>query len=186
MPIKHSKTSAKADGGDSTLVQPTDWNANHQLPTAGEIVTAGYGISLTNATAGTCAVSLTTANTELSADITATISAYIGVCTVSLAAGTWWLDGHAQITCATNTTIAHAASIRDSDGSVYAAASEFRGAVANNQTSLHMSALVSPATTKNYWIAVTSSRATSIVRRAAQAVTATPAPATYLRGFRIA
>lgn len=29
MPIKHAKVSAKADGGDTTLVQPSDWNAEH-------------------------------------------------------------------------------------------------------------------------------------------------------------
>lgn len=29
MPIKHAKTSAKADGPDATLVQPSDWNAEH-------------------------------------------------------------------------------------------------------------------------------------------------------------
>lgn len=31
MPIKHSKTSAKSDGADATLVQPSDWNANHSV-----------------------------------------------------------------------------------------------------------------------------------------------------------
>jgi hypothetical protein len=29
MGIKHAKTSAKSDGSDSTLVQATDWNADH-------------------------------------------------------------------------------------------------------------------------------------------------------------
>jgi hypothetical protein len=32
MPIKHSKTSGKADGGDATLIQPSDWNNDHTLP----------------------------------------------------------------------------------------------------------------------------------------------------------
>jgi hypothetical protein len=31
MAIKHAFTSAKADGGDSTLVKPSDWNASHVL-----------------------------------------------------------------------------------------------------------------------------------------------------------
>lgn len=31
MAVKHSKTSAIADGGDTTLVQPSDWNANHTV-----------------------------------------------------------------------------------------------------------------------------------------------------------
>jgi len=29
--VKHSKTSAIPDAGDSTLVQPSDWNADHTL-----------------------------------------------------------------------------------------------------------------------------------------------------------
>lgn len=29
MPIKHAKVSAKADGADATLVQPSDWNGDH-------------------------------------------------------------------------------------------------------------------------------------------------------------
>ena len=31
MGIKHAFTSAKADGGDATLVQPSNWNANHTI-----------------------------------------------------------------------------------------------------------------------------------------------------------
>lgn len=31
MAIKHAKVSAKSDGPDATLVQPTDWNANHTI-----------------------------------------------------------------------------------------------------------------------------------------------------------
>ena len=33
MPIKHAFTSAKSDGADSTLVKPSDWNANHTIDT---------------------------------------------------------------------------------------------------------------------------------------------------------
>src|ERR1041385_321079 len=29
MPITHTFVSAKSDGGDATLVRPSDWNANH-------------------------------------------------------------------------------------------------------------------------------------------------------------
>lgn len=32
MPIKHAFTSGKADGGDATLVQPSNWNADHSIP----------------------------------------------------------------------------------------------------------------------------------------------------------
>ena len=31
MAIKHAFQSAKSDGGDSTLVRPSDWNANHAV-----------------------------------------------------------------------------------------------------------------------------------------------------------
>jgi hypothetical protein len=34
MAIKHPFTSAKADGGDTTLVQPSNWNANHTIDAA--------------------------------------------------------------------------------------------------------------------------------------------------------
>ena len=34
MPIKHAFTSAKSDGGDATLVRPSDWNAGHVTPYA--------------------------------------------------------------------------------------------------------------------------------------------------------
>lgn len=32
MPITHIKVSAKSDGADATLIQPSDWNAAHSLP----------------------------------------------------------------------------------------------------------------------------------------------------------
>lgn len=34
MPVKHAFTSAKADGGDATLIRPSDWNAGHLIPYA--------------------------------------------------------------------------------------------------------------------------------------------------------
>lgn len=62
--LKHAFTSAKADGGDSTLVQPSNWNAEHTLSlatarllgrtTAGtgaaEEISAGTGLSLSGGT----------------------------------------------------------------------------------------------------------------------------------------
>lgn len=38
--IAHAKVSAKTDGGDSTLVQPSDWNADHSI--TGDVAFAGY------------------------------------------------------------------------------------------------------------------------------------------------
>jgi hypothetical protein len=37
MAVIHAKVSGKADGGDATLVQPTDWNASHSI---GDIIPA--------------------------------------------------------------------------------------------------------------------------------------------------
>lgn len=33
MPVTHTFVSGKADGGDSTLVQPSNWNASHSIDT---------------------------------------------------------------------------------------------------------------------------------------------------------
>lgn len=46
--VTHSKVSAKVDGADASLVQPSDWNANHVL--AGGHLGRGYiaGLGLTN------------------------------------------------------------------------------------------------------------------------------------------
>jgi hypothetical protein len=45
--LKHAKVSGKSDGGDATKVQPSDWNAEHQIQLAtGNVIgrtTAGTG-----------------------------------------------------------------------------------------------------------------------------------------------
>lgn len=41
MAIKHTFTSTKSDGGDSTLVRPTDWNADHTGESAGVVPVGG-------------------------------------------------------------------------------------------------------------------------------------------------
>lgn len=40
MPLRHAKVSTKPDGPDNTLVQPSDWNADHVIPgqTAGDLI----------------------------------------------------------------------------------------------------------------------------------------------------
>lgn len=53
MPIKHAFTSPKSDGGDATLVRPTDWNADHD-------VTAVWVAVYHNTTQGSVANSTTT------------------------------------------------------------------------------------------------------------------------------
>jgi microcystin-dependent protein len=41
MEVKHHFVSAKADGGDSTLVKPSDWNADHDITTVADTVILG-------------------------------------------------------------------------------------------------------------------------------------------------
>lgn len=41
MSLKHAKTSAKADGADATLVQPSDWNEDHVIDSSGFDIPAG-------------------------------------------------------------------------------------------------------------------------------------------------
>ena len=48
--VKHSKTSAIPDAGDTTLVQPSDWNADHTL--TGTVPVANGGTGATTATDG--------------------------------------------------------------------------------------------------------------------------------------
>jgi methionyl-tRNA formyltransferase len=43
MPVKHAFTSAKSDGGDATLVRPSDWNAGHVTPYAAGTFTVATG-----------------------------------------------------------------------------------------------------------------------------------------------
>lgn len=40
MALKHAKTSVKADGGDVTMVQPSDWNADHEVDGDGVLMVA--------------------------------------------------------------------------------------------------------------------------------------------------
>lgn len=66
MSITHAFTSAVTDGVDDTVVQPSDWNADHVISDL-----------------------FTTTTTSVSVDITVSTSVYTDVLTVSLVAGTW-------------------------------------------------------------------------------------------------
>lgn len=57
--LKHAFTSVVADGGDTSLVQPSNWNAEHTL-------TLGTGKLLGRSTAGTGAAEEITPGTGLS------------------------------------------------------------------------------------------------------------------------
>lgn len=59
--LKHTFVSAKTDGGDSTLVQPSNWNAEHSI-------TMASGKLLGRYSASTGAVEEITISTGLSLD----------------------------------------------------------------------------------------------------------------------
>ena len=46
--VKHSKTSAIPDAGDTSLVQPSDWNADHTLTGTVPVANGGTGASTAN------------------------------------------------------------------------------------------------------------------------------------------
>lgn len=72
--LKHTFQSAKSDGADSSLVQPSNWNAEHTI-------TMGTGKLLGRTTASTGSVEEITAGTGLSLSagtLTATVGAYPG------------------------------------------------------------------------------------------------------------
>lgn len=52
MSLRHKKVSAKADSADSTIVQPSDWNDNHTVASAGILYGPEVGEDLTCAAAG--------------------------------------------------------------------------------------------------------------------------------------
>lgn len=71
--LKHSFASAKSDGGDATLVQPSDWNAEHALSIANarllgnttgsagiEEISVGSGLTLSSGTLSQSAISSVT------------------------------------------------------------------------------------------------------------------------------
>jgi len=41
MPLKHTFTNPKSDGGDATVVRPSDWNADHIVDSGGMLMVAG-------------------------------------------------------------------------------------------------------------------------------------------------
>lgn len=50
--VKHAKTSAVADVGDSSLVQPSDWNADHALTGLGGAAELDVGTTAGTVAAG--------------------------------------------------------------------------------------------------------------------------------------
>ena len=69
--VKHSKTSLIADAGDATLVQPSDWNADHTLTGTIPVANGGTGAStLTGYVKGSGTANMTAASTIPNTDIT--------------------------------------------------------------------------------------------------------------------
>jgi hypothetical protein len=69
--VKHLKTSAIADAGDATLVQPSDWNADHQLTGTVPVANGGTGAStLTGYVKGNGTAAMTASATVPSTDVT--------------------------------------------------------------------------------------------------------------------
>jgi hypothetical protein len=69
--VKHSKTSAIPDAGDTTLVQPSDWNADHTLTGTVPVANGGTGAStLTGYVKGSGTANMTAASTIPNTDVT--------------------------------------------------------------------------------------------------------------------
>jgi len=69
--VKHSKTSAIPDAGDTTLVQPSDWNADHTLTGTVPVANGGTGAAtLTGYVKGNGTANMTASATVPSTDIT--------------------------------------------------------------------------------------------------------------------
>jgi hypothetical protein len=69
--VKHSKTSLIADAGDATLVQPSDWNADHTLTGTIPVANGGTGAStLTGYVKGSGTANMTAASTIPNTDVT--------------------------------------------------------------------------------------------------------------------
>jgi hypothetical protein len=118
--VKHLKTSAIPDAGDATLVQPSDWNADHTLTGTIPVANGGTGAStLTGYVKGNGTAAMTASATVPSTDVTGlgtmstqnsnnisvtggsmsgvTISDYVATATKGVANGVASLDGSGTV-----------------------------------------------------------------------------------------
>ena len=118
--VKHSKTSAIPDAGDTTLVQPSDWNADHTLTGTVPVANGGTGAAtLTGYVKGNGTANMTASATVPSTDVTGlgtmstqnsnnisvtggsmsgvTISDYVATATKGVANGVASLDGSGTV-----------------------------------------------------------------------------------------
>lgn len=120
--IAHTKVSAKSDSADSTLVQPSDWNANHTITGDGfedaiEFVIDGGGSAITTGMKGTLEVpfACTINSVTLLADQSGSIVVDVWKCTYSQydAGSTHPVSGD-KITASAPPTISSATKSQDS------------------------------------------------------------------------
>ena len=118
--VKHSKTSTVQDAGDTTLVQPSDWNADHTLTGTVPVANGGTGAAtLTGYVKGNGTSAMTAASTIPNTDVTGlgtmstqnanaiavtggsmsgvTISDYVATATKGVANGVASLDGSGTV-----------------------------------------------------------------------------------------
>jgi len=87
MGIAHAKVSAKSDGGDSTLVLPSDWNATHTVDVLAPSGLTG-ATTATRYVGGTASIAPTT-GTFSTGDFVITQAGAIYICTAGGSPGTW-------------------------------------------------------------------------------------------------
>ena len=69
--VKHTKVSTIPDAGDASLIEPSDWNADHQLVGTVPVANGGTGAStLTGYVVGNGTSAMTAATTIPSTDVT--------------------------------------------------------------------------------------------------------------------
>ena len=118
--VKHTKVSTIPDAGDASLIEPSDWNADHQLVGTVPVANGGTGAStLTGYVKGTGTSAMTAATTIPNTDVTGlgtmstqnasnisvtggsmsgvTISDYVANATKGVANGVATLDSGGQI-----------------------------------------------------------------------------------------
>ena len=118
--VKHTKVSTIPDAGDASLIEPSDWNADHQLVGTVPVANGGTGAStLTGYVVGNGTSAMTAATTIPSTDVTGlgtmstqnsnnisvtggsmsgvTISDYVATATKGVANGVASLDGSGTV-----------------------------------------------------------------------------------------
>ena len=177
--VLHAFTSAKSDGSDNTVIQPSDWNASHTVDfgEAGDISTQAFGDSAAAGTSGEIAdaghkhamptlgygltgnsapaVGLTTASAFITATTSLSAATYADItgASITLAAGTWLIIADVYATDTTTTAGLLIAAITDSSNTlVVEGAQSIPAGTATVSTWGHvgLSAIVTPGGSTTY------------------------------------